>query len=98
MRGVALLLLCAQAQAFVLPPSPLAMSKPPQRAMTTISMMESLEKVSKLTLAGTALGVALVGVAALTSAQGSPPGGLLFAAAAFVTMKLASDLDGLDTP
>ena len=58
----------------------------------------SLDKMSKVTLGGTAVGVALVGVAALTSAQGSPPGGVFFGALAFVVMKLAADASDLDTP
>jgi hypothetical protein len=50
-----------------------------------------LEGLNKVTLGATVVGVGLVGIAAFTSAQGSPPGGLAFAVLAFVVLKLGAD-------
>ena len=96
LRTLAVLLLCAVAQAFVVTSAPLHRPAVTSSTLAHVSMQESLEKVSKATLAGTVVGVSLVGVAALTSAQGSPPGGLAFGFLAFVVMKLAADAGGLD--
>lgn len=50
-----------------------------------------MEGLNKVTLGATVVGVGLVGIAAFTSAQGSPPGGLAFAVLAFVVLKLGAD-------
>ena len=101
LRTLLALLLCATAQAFLVANAPLAHRPVAARpaALSTVTMEESsLDKISKVTLGGTLVGVLLVGCAALTSATGSPPGGLAFAASAFVVMKLAADADGLENP
>ena len=97
LRTLVALLVVAAAQAFVVTSTPVHRAAScSTSALSTVSMQESLDKVSKVTLAGSVVGVALVGVAALTSASGSPPGGIAFAVLAFAVLKLAADAGGLD--
>lgn len=98
MQLLGLMLLSTMAEAFVLINAPVHRSTTPHISNTVVTMQESLEKISKITFAGTCMGVVLVGGAAYTSAQGSPPGGLAVAALALLIMKLAADKDELEMP